>query len=201
MINLNKIVILVIPHGSVCQYNEDCPPELLCDRLNRICISPCAVDQCGDNAECIPSNHGIQCKCYAGFTGNPFLECFQGNLSSLYLLHTFIDVNYNWIIVLLDKQTMSFKCQLKTLRALNFKKYLLWKLGNSFMTIIFPFLKSAEVVSHPVASWHVIIIIAFVHCGYLFLPVFFNWCKLIKCFCAAIKSTKRSMYSPTIIVV
>lgn len=75
---LIKIVILVIPTGSVCQYNEDCPPELICDRLNRVCMNPCGMNDCGENAECIPFNHGIQCKCSAGFTGNPFLECFQG---------------------------------------------------------------------------------------------------------------------------
>ncbi|XP_028157244.1 uncharacterized protein LOC114350564 isoform X7 [Ostrinia furnacalis] len=62
---------------SVCQYNEDCPPELLCDRLNRVCINPCTMNKCGDNAECIPAKHGIECKCYAGYTGNPFLECYQ----------------------------------------------------------------------------------------------------------------------------
>ncbi|XP_037295454.1 uncharacterized protein LOC119189544 isoform X2 [Manduca sexta] len=62
---------------SVCQYNEDCPPELLCDTLNRVCISPCAVNKCGENAECVPFNHDSQCRCPAGFTGNAFLECHQ----------------------------------------------------------------------------------------------------------------------------
>ncbi|CAH2073961.1 unnamed protein product, partial [Iphiclides podalirius] len=65
------------PSESVCQYNEDCPPELLCDRMNRVCINPCAINKCGDNAECVPENHGVQCKCGAGFTGNPFLECYK----------------------------------------------------------------------------------------------------------------------------
>lgn len=72
------MTIKVIPHRPVCQYNEDCPPELLCDRLNRICISPCEEDSCGDNAECLPANHGIECKCYAGYTGNPYSSCSQG---------------------------------------------------------------------------------------------------------------------------
>lgn len=75
----NSFNFLVVESTSVCQYNEDCPPELLCDRLNRKCISPCAINKCGDNAECLPSNHGIQCKCAPGFTGNAFLECYQGN--------------------------------------------------------------------------------------------------------------------------
>lgn len=73
--------VLVVDSRSVCQYNEDCPPELLCDRLNRVCINPCAINECGDNAECFPENHGIQCKCFAGFTGNPYLECYQGMIS------------------------------------------------------------------------------------------------------------------------
>lgn len=76
--NSNILNVLVIESHSVCQYNEDCPPELLCDRLNRRCISPCNDDSCGVNAECVPENHGIQCKCLAGYKGNPFLECYQG---------------------------------------------------------------------------------------------------------------------------
>lgn len=75
---LITIIIIVVDSKSVCQYNEDCPPELLCDRLNRVCISPCAINKCGDNAECIPINHGIQCKCPSGFAGNPYLECYEG---------------------------------------------------------------------------------------------------------------------------
>lgn len=73
---------------SVCQYNEDCPPELLCDRLNRVCMNPCNEDSCGENAECIPANHGIECKCYAGFTGNPFVECYQGKKTLIYFYYS-----------------------------------------------------------------------------------------------------------------
>lgn len=68
----------VMSQRSVCQYNEDCPPEKLCDRLNRVCINPCMEDSCGENAECIPVNHGIQCRCPTGFTGNAYLFCNQG---------------------------------------------------------------------------------------------------------------------------
>uniref|UniRef100_A0A182XBR0 EGF-like domain-containing protein n=1 Tax=Anopheles quadriannulatus TaxID=34691 RepID=A0A182XBR0_ANOQN len=63
--------------GSVCQYNEDCPPDKLCDRLNRICINPCQADSCGDNAECFAVNHGIDCRCRAGYVGNAYIECTQ----------------------------------------------------------------------------------------------------------------------------
>lgn len=62
---------------NVCQYNEDCPPDKLCDRLNRRCINPCLVDSCGENADCVPRNHGIDCKCFPGFVGNAYVECLQ----------------------------------------------------------------------------------------------------------------------------
>lgn len=67
----------VIDFKPVCQYNEDCPPNKLCDRLNRICINPCFEDSCGENAECIPKNHGIDCRCLPGYQGNPYVLCDQ----------------------------------------------------------------------------------------------------------------------------
>jgi len=62
----------------ICHYNEDCPPHKLCDRLNRVCINPCLEDSCGENAQCLAVNHGIECKCLDGFLGNPYVECIQG---------------------------------------------------------------------------------------------------------------------------
>lgn len=59
----------------VCQYNEDCPPNKLCDRLNRRCINPCQEDSCGENAECVALNHGIECICLPGYAGNAYVEC------------------------------------------------------------------------------------------------------------------------------
>ncbi|KAJ9598210.1 hypothetical protein L9F63_011093, partial [Diploptera punctata] len=59
----------------ICHYNEDCPPHKLCDRLNRVCINPCQEDSCGLNAQCFAVNHGIDCKCLDGYSGNPFVEC------------------------------------------------------------------------------------------------------------------------------
>ncbi|VEN46223.1 unnamed protein product [Callosobruchus maculatus] len=67
----------VIDYKPICQYNEDCPPNKLCDRLNRICINPCFEDSCGENAECIPKDHGIDCRCLPGHQGNPFVECLS----------------------------------------------------------------------------------------------------------------------------
>lgn len=70
---------MVSPGIPVCQYNEDCPPNKLCDRLNRRCINPCLDDnaECGDNAECITQNHQMECQCLPGFIGNPFIQCTQ----------------------------------------------------------------------------------------------------------------------------
>lgn len=64
-----------IPSTNVCQYNEDCPPEKLCDRLNRRCINPCMEDSCGDNAECYPVDHVAQCRCLPEHIGNPYVSC------------------------------------------------------------------------------------------------------------------------------
>lgn len=61
----------------ICQYNEDCPPFQLCDRLNRRCMSPCIEDSCGIDAECFPANHAATCKCRNGFSGNPYIQCSQ----------------------------------------------------------------------------------------------------------------------------
>ncbi|KAL1140438.1 hypothetical protein AAG570_000370 [Ranatra chinensis] len=65
----------VMSQKSVCQYNEDCPPDKLCDRLNRVCINPCQEDSCGDNAICTPADHGVDCTCPPGSSGNPYIEC------------------------------------------------------------------------------------------------------------------------------
>lgn len=63
---------------SVCQYNEDCPPDRLCDRLNRICINPCSTDTCGTNALCVPNHHAAECRCPPGSSGNPHISCTYG---------------------------------------------------------------------------------------------------------------------------
>ena len=70
--------LLVTSYQSQCQYNEDCPPDQLCDRLNRVCKTPCTHDSCGENAECVPLNHAATCRCNSGFTGNPYVKCGKG---------------------------------------------------------------------------------------------------------------------------
>lgn len=67
--------VTVNGYQPICQYNEDCPPNKLCDRLNRRCINPCSADSCGENADCTPVNHGIECSCRNGFHGNAYIEC------------------------------------------------------------------------------------------------------------------------------
>jgi hypothetical protein len=61
----------------VCQYNEDCPPNSLCDRLNRRCINVCSEDSCGENAECYVENHQSKCRCLPEFEGSPQIACFK----------------------------------------------------------------------------------------------------------------------------
>jgi hypothetical protein len=68
---------VVQDYKPICQYNEDCPPNKLCDRLNRICINPCFEDSCGENAECLPKDHGVECRCLPSYQGNPYVLCDQ----------------------------------------------------------------------------------------------------------------------------
>lgn len=69
---------LPAPPTPVCQYNEDCPPDKLCDRLNRICLNPCSLESCGENAVCYPNNHKAECHCLSGSVGNAYLSCSSG---------------------------------------------------------------------------------------------------------------------------
>lgn len=66
----------------MCQYNEDCPPHLYCDRLNRACMNPCTEDYCGDNAECFVENHSPQCRCLPNYHGNAFIQCLRSESCS-----------------------------------------------------------------------------------------------------------------------
>lgn len=62
-------------YKPICHYNEDCPPNQQCDRLNRRCINPCLEDSCGENANCIAENHGFKCECPPGYFGNAYIDC------------------------------------------------------------------------------------------------------------------------------
>lgn len=75
-----QIFTAVMEPVDVCQYNEDCPPNKLCDRLNRRCMNPCFEDSCGENADCIPKDHEPDCQCKPGYVGNPYISCSRGKI-------------------------------------------------------------------------------------------------------------------------
>lgn len=59
-----------------CKSDSDCPSSETC--LNRQCINPCLVSNpCARNAHCEANNHRALCKCPAGLTGDPFINCYQ----------------------------------------------------------------------------------------------------------------------------
>jgi hypothetical protein len=63
-----------------CQYDSDCPETRICDRLNRVCRSPCMQDTCGQNAVCSVKNREATCQCFDGLTGNPYIACNRRKL-------------------------------------------------------------------------------------------------------------------------
>lgn len=60
---------------GICQYNEDCPDDEACDRLNRVCRKVCDIDSCAQNAICEGRKHQPVCVCGPGLLGNPYIEC------------------------------------------------------------------------------------------------------------------------------
>lgn len=62
---------------GVCQYNEDCPDDEACDRLNRVCRPVCDSESCGDSALCKGQRHQPVCSCPQGARGNPYIECHR----------------------------------------------------------------------------------------------------------------------------
>lgn len=60
---------------SQCQYNEDCPDDETCDRLNRVCRPACDQDSCATEADCVGRDHQPHCRCKPGRIGNPYIEC------------------------------------------------------------------------------------------------------------------------------
>ncbi len=53
-----------------CKSHRECHFSEAC--INGLCASPC---KCGSYANCEVRNHKAQCKCPAGYTGNPKVEC------------------------------------------------------------------------------------------------------------------------------
>ncbi len=57
-----------------CRSDTDCPSDKTCMRRN--CINPCLVrNPCAYNAECYAQNHKAQCRCPAGYVGDPRKAC------------------------------------------------------------------------------------------------------------------------------
>lgn len=69
-------MIFTVNEGkNICHYNEDCPPNKYCDRLNRECLNPCDQYNCGANSICHAENHTPRCKCSLGYKENAHGEC------------------------------------------------------------------------------------------------------------------------------
>ncbi|XP_022245556.1 fibrillin-1-like, partial [Limulus polyphemus] len=61
------------PH--VCDTDDSCPPNAVCRPASdgiRNCYDACAETVCGQNAQCISTNHHPVCTCIEGFNGDPY---------------------------------------------------------------------------------------------------------------------------------
>jgi hypothetical protein len=62
-----------------CEQNFDCSFDKVCQ--NHQCISACqafgASLKCASNAACVPIDHRADCRCSAGYTGDPYRSCRQ----------------------------------------------------------------------------------------------------------------------------
>lgn len=57
-----------------CTVSSECPTNRAC--VNRKCSDPCP-GTCGFNTRCEIINHSPICSCQAGYTGDPFVNCFE----------------------------------------------------------------------------------------------------------------------------
>lgn len=55
-----------------CTLNAECPGNLAC--INEKCTDPCP-GSCGSFTTCTVSNHQPNCRCYAQYSGDPFVSC------------------------------------------------------------------------------------------------------------------------------
>ena len=56
-----------------CTSNSDCPKTHLCQQEK--CIDICMKIPCGNNATCRAVNHRRDCRCPAGYEGDPQVKC------------------------------------------------------------------------------------------------------------------------------
>lgn len=62
--------------SAECKSDEDCHDIERCVRGS--CTEACRIDPCGLNALCNARNHHSTCSCPAHYTGNPHIECTNG---------------------------------------------------------------------------------------------------------------------------
>lgn len=55
-----------------CSINTDCASDKAC--INERCVDPCR-GSCGLNADCRVQAHLAICRCFDGYTGDPFNSC------------------------------------------------------------------------------------------------------------------------------
>ncbi|KAJ8890112.1 hypothetical protein PR048_009619 [Dryococelus australis] len=59
-----------------CKSSAECQTTETC--LNRQCLNPCvASNPCAQNADCVAAQNRATCRCPAGLTGDPFVNCYQ----------------------------------------------------------------------------------------------------------------------------
>ena len=75
----------VIPEPVGCSSDDECSSNEAC--YNRNCQNPCVNNNpCSSNAACFVDNHKANCRCPAGFTGDPFRRCVQSKSHSNFAL-------------------------------------------------------------------------------------------------------------------
>ena len=85
-----------------CTINNDCEKTKTC--VNQKCKDPCP-GTCGTNANCKVFNHSPICSCIPGYTGDPFVRCYQIPRNILFYLFFFLKFKLNFIFL---KQNFNF---------------------------------------------------------------------------------------------
>lgn len=57
-----------------CVVSSECTSNRAC--IRRKCVDPC-IGRCGSNSRCETINHSPICSCQQGYTGDPFVTCFE----------------------------------------------------------------------------------------------------------------------------
>lgn len=58
-----------------CTSNDNCPLNKAC--FNEKCVDACALESCGQGANCFAQNHRSTCVCPDGYTGNARFACYE----------------------------------------------------------------------------------------------------------------------------